>query len=370
MSDPTPTQTPILMGDYDYTLPPELIAQEAAEPRDASRLMVLDRANHRITHRASFRDIADYLRPGDVLVVNESKVIPARLFGRKAASGGAVELLLLRPAPPLETAATSGTTSGATGTVWEALVRPGRGMRPGAELLFGMPGDEMRAEVLGPSPSDGRYIAFKGELLPFLDRYGQMPLPPYIRQKPHDPNRYQTVYANPGAAGSAAAPTAGLHFTPELLEKLKGRGVGFERVQLHVGLDTFQPVKEENALEHKMHSEWCAIDAATADNLNRARQVGGRVVAVGTTATRTLESAVDPESGVIRPFAGETRLYLYPGKPLKAIDALITNFHLPRSTLLLLVSAFAGREVMLEAYNEAVRERYRFFSFGDAMFIF
>ena len=179
-----------------------------------------------------------------------------------------------------------------------------------------------------------------------------------------------TVYANPGAAGSAAAPTAGLHFTPELLEKLKGQGVGFERVQLHVGLDTFQPVKEENALEHKMHSEWCAIDAATAEHLNRARQEGGRVVAVGTTATRTLESAVDRETGIIQPFAGDTQLYLYPGKPLKAVDALITNFHLPRSTLLLLVSAFAGREFILEAYNEAVKERYRFFSFGDAMFIF
>lgn len=360
MTEPT---APILMGDYDYHLPPELIAQQAAEPRDASRLLVLDRANHRIIHRQSFRDITDYLKPGDVLVVNESKVIPARLFGHKAASGGQVELLLLRPAPALETA-------GTTGTVWEALVKPGRGMRPGAELVFGIPGEEMRAEVIGPSPSDGRYIAFKGDLLPFLDKYGQMPLPPYIHQKPHDPNRYQTVYANPGAAGSAAAPTAGLHFTPELLEKLKGQGVGFERVQLHVGLDTFQPVKEENALEHKMHSEWCAIDAATAERLNRARQTGGRIVAVGTTATRTLESAVDRKTGLIHPFAGETRLYLYPGKPLKAVDALITNFHLPRSTLLLLVSAFAGREFILEAYNEAVKERYRFFSFGDAMFIF
>lgn len=360
MSDPA---TPLLMSDYDYDLPPELIAQQAAEPRDSSRLLVLDRANHRIIHRPAFKDILDYLRPGDVLVVNESKVIPARLFGRKEVTGGQVELLLLRPAPALENGTNSGTT-------WEALVRPGRGMQPGAKLIFGEPGDEMRAEVIGPSPSDGRYIAFEGELLPFLDKYGQMPLPPYIHQKPHDPNRYQTVYANPGASGSAAAPTAGLHFTPELIEQVKARGVGFERVQLHVGLDTFQPVKEENALEHKMHSEWCAIDAATADRLNQARQKGGRVIAVGTTATRTLESAVDRETGIIQPFAGETRLYLYPGKPLKAIDALITNFHLPRSTLLLLVSSFAGREFILEAYNEAVKERYRFFSFGDAMFIF
>jgi len=198
MSDPA---TPLLMSDYDYDLPMELIAQQAAEPRDASRLLVLDRENNRIIHRAAFKDILDYLRPGDVLVVNESKVIPARLFGRKEVTGGQVELLLLRPAPALENQASSGTT-------WEALVKPGRGMRPGAKLIFGKPGDEMRGEVIGPSPSDGRYIAFEGELLPFLDKYGQMPLPPYIHQKPHDPNRYQTVYANPGASGSAAAPTA------------------------------------------------------------------------------------------------------------------------------------------------------------------
>jgi S-adenosylmethionine:tRNA ribosyltransferase-isomerase len=360
MSEPT---APLLMSDYDYDLPLELIAQQAAEPRDASRLMVLDRANRRIIHRQSFRDILDYLNPEDVLVVNESKVIPARLFGRKEATGGQVELLLLRPAPALE-------NEPDRATVWEALVKPGRGMRPGASLVFGPPEAEMRAEVIGPSPSDGRYIAFKGDLLPFLDKYGQMPLPPYIHQKPHDPARYQTVYANAAATGSAAAPTAGLHFTPELLEQIKGRGVGFERVQLHVGLDTFQPVKEENALEHKIHSEWCAIDAATADRLNQARRKGGRVIAVGTTATRTLESAVDRQSGRIEPFAGETRLYIYPGKPLKAVDALITNFHLPRSTLLLLVSSFAGREFILEAYQAAVNARYRFFSFGDAMFIY
>jgi S-adenosylmethionine:tRNA ribosyltransferase-isomerase len=360
MSEPT---APLLMSDYDYDLPLELIAQQAAEPRDASRLMVLDRANRRVIHRQSFRDILDYLRPEDVLVVNESKVIPARLFGRKEATGGQVELLLLRPAPALE-------NNSNNATVWEALVNPGRGMRPGASLVFGPPEAEMRAEVIGSSPSDGRYIAFKGDLLPFLDKYGQMPLPPYIHQKPHDPNRYQTVYANAAAAGSAAAPTAGLHFTPELLEQIKAQGVGFERVQLHVGLDTFQPVKEENALEHKIHSEWCAIDAATADRLNQARRKGGRVIAVGTTATRTLESAVDRQTGQIGPFSGETGLYLYPGKSLKAVDALITNFHLPRSTLLLLVSAFAGREFILEAYREAVEARYRFFSFGDAMFIY
>ncbi|HEX2912856.1 MAG TPA: tRNA preQ1(34) S-adenosylmethionine ribosyltransferase-isomerase QueA [Chloroflexia bacterium] len=356
----------MLMSDYDYELPPELIAQTAAEPRDSSRLQVLDREHHTVTHRPSFRSILEYLRPGDALVVNESKVIPARVYGRKAGTGGQVELLLLRPAPQeMQTG-----ESGLQPTVWEALVRPGRGMRPGATLIFGPAGDELGAEVVGEAPSGGRYIAFSEAPLPFLDRHGEMPLPPYIHQRPADQSRYQTVYANPGAPGSAAAPTAGLHFTSDLLEEVVRRGVSLERVLLHVGLDTFQPVKEENALEHKMHSEWCNIDAATAARLNTTREQGGRVIAVGTTAVRTLETAYNPESNRIEGFAGETRLFLYPGKQLKAIDALITNFHLPRSTLLLLVSAFAGREFMLQAYNEAVQERYRFFSFGDAMFIF
>lgn len=356
---------PLLMSDYDYELPPELIAQTAAEPRDASRLLVLERASQNLTHRASFRAILDYVKAGDVLVVNESKVIPARVFGRKSTTGGQVELLLLRPAP-----ATLQRPESAEPTVWECLVRPGRGMRTGAQLSFGEPPDELTAEVIGESPASGRYIAFAQPPLPFLERYGQLPLPPYIHTQPADPTRYQTVYANANALGSAAAPTAGLHFTPELITELAQREVGFERVQLHVGLDTFAPVKEENALEHQMHSEWCAINAATARRLNEARAAGGRIIAVGTTAVRTLETAFDEASSQLEPFTGETRLFLYPGKSLQAIDALITNFHLPRSTLLLLVSAFAGRDFVSRAYAEAVRERYRFFSFGDAMFIY
>lgn len=356
---------PLLMSDYDYDLPPELIAQSAAEPRDTSRLMVLDRARQTITHEPTFRAILKYLQAGDVLVANESKVIPARLYGQKTATGGQVELLLLRPAPP-----DWQTTPGPDWLVWESLVRPGRGMKAGTRLVFGPPADRLEAEVLGNSPAAGRFIAFHQPPLPFLERYGQMPLPPYIHQAPRDPSRYQTVYANPAAPGSAAAPTAGLHFTPELLAELAMQGVGFERVQLHVGLDTFQPVKEENALEHKMHSEWCALTAATAERLNATRAAGHRLVAVGTTSVRTLETAYNHQSGRLEAFTGETRLYLYPGKPLKAIDAMITNFHLPRSTLLLLVSAFAGREFMLRAYHEAVNQRYRFFSFGDAMFIY
>jgi S-adenosylmethionine:tRNA ribosyltransferase-isomerase len=345
------------MSDYDYELPPELIAQTAAEPRDASRLLTLDRATHTITHEPNFRAILNYLRPGDTLVVNESKVIPARLFGTKTATGGAVELLFLRP------------QAGETDT-WECLVRPGRGMNPGVKLSFGADEDTLTAEVISTSPAGGRYIRFGAPPLGFLDRHGQMPLPPYIHAKPHDPNRYQTVYANPQAAGSAAAPTAGLHFTDALIDEVKALGVAFERVQLHVGLDTFQPVKAENALEHKMHSEWCYVAPETAAKLNQTRYDGGRVIAVGTTAVRTLETAFSEQSGQIEAFAGDTSIFIYPGKKLRAIDALITNFHLPRSTLLLLVSAFAGRDFMLEAYRQAVQERYRFFSFGDAMFIY
>ncbi len=357
MTPQEPT-TELKTGDFDYELPPELIAQTAAEPRDASRLLVLDRVSQTITHRENFRAILDYLRPGDALVLNESKVIPARLFGKKQPTGGQIELLLLRPAP------TSGEFS------WEALVRPGRGTQPGARFLFGPEGGEqLAAEVSGVAPSGGRYIAFERDPLPFLEQYGQMPLPPYIHQQPADPQRYQTVYANPAAPGSAAAPTAGLHFTPELLQEVQQKGVTLEKVRLHVGLDTFQPVKEENALEHQMHSEWCAIDTDTAQRLNVARTAGGRIISVGTTAVRTLETAFNSATNQLEPFAGDTRLFIYPGKSLRAIDALITNFHLPKSTLLMLVSAFAGREFILQAYHEAVKERYRFFSFGDAMLI-
>ncbi len=348
-------------SDYDYELPPDLIAQQPIEPRDSSRLLVVNRAEASITHRATFRAILDYIKPGDTLVVNESKVIPARLFGRKA-TGGQIELLLLRPAPDQLK-----NRDGVANSCWEVLVRPGRGTNVGARLFFEGKGESLQAEVLGTSPSSGRYVLFERDPLPFLELYGQMPLPPYIHQQPADPNRYQTVYAT--EPGSAAAPTAGLHFTPNLLEAVKAKGVGFEKVMLHVGLDTFRPVKEENALHHEMHSEWCQLDAETAQRLNQTRARGGRIFAVGTTTVRTLETAFSHSNHQFQPFAGETRLFLYPGKQLEAIDALITNFHLPRSTLLMLVSAFAGRDLILQAYHEAVRERYRFFSFGDAMLI-
>jgi len=348
-------------SDYDYELPPDLIAQYPAEPRDSSRLLVLNRADTSLTHRDSFVAILDYIEPGDTLVVNESKVIPARLFGHKA-TGGQIELLLLRPAPDqLEI------HGGAENSCWEVLVRPGRGTKVGAKLFFEGNGESLQAQVLGTSPSSGRYVLFERDPLPFLELYGQMPLPPYIHQQPSDPNRYQTIYAT--EPGSAAAPTAGLHFTPDLLAAIKAKGVTFEKVMLHVGLDTFRPVKEENALHHEMHSEWCRLEAETARRLNQTRARGGRIFAVGTTTVRTLETAFDHTNHQFQPFAGETRLFLYPGKELEAIDALITNFHLPRSTLLMLVSAFAGRDLIIHAYHEAVRERYRFFSFGDAMLI-
>ncbi len=348
----------IKTDDYNYELPPELIAQTPVEPRDSSRLLVLDRKARTITHRVNFRAILDYLKVGDALVVNESKVLPARIYGKKVPSGGQIELLLLRPAPSLGE------------NCWEVLVRPGRGTRPGARFMLGPEkGPALGSEVLETSPSGGRYVRFEQDPLPFLEKFGEMPLPPYIHQKPSDPQRYQTVYANPELPGSAAAPTAGLHFTPELLEEASRKGVALEKVTLHVGLDTFQPVKEENALDHKMHSEWCEIDPNTAARLNMVRTKGGRIISVGTTAVRTLETAFNPEKGYLEGFSGETRLFLYPGKELKAVDALITNFHLPKSTLLMLVSAFAGRDFVLQAYQEAVKERYRFFSFGDAMLI-
>lgn len=348
-------QEELKTDNFDYILPPELIAQTPAEPRDSSRLMVLIRANQQIIHRESFRDVLDYLKSGDTLVVNESKVIPARIFGKKT-SGGQIELLLLRPAPALGEA-----------NCWEVLVRPGRGTQPGAKFLLGPENETIEAVVREISPASGRYVVFDRDPLPFLDKYGQMPLPPYIHEKPDNPQRYQTVYAT--TPGSAAASTAGLHFTPELLEKAQGKGIKLEKVLLHIGLDTFQPVKEENALEHKMHSEWCKLDEATAARLNQVGPQGGRIIAVGTTAVRTLETAFDAETNQFKPFEGDTRLFLYPGKRVKAIDGLITNFHLPKSTLIMLVSALAGRDFILRAYQEAVERRYRFFSFGDATLI-
>lgn len=347
------------MADFDYELPPEAIAQEPVEPRDASRLLVLHRGQGRLEHRI-FRDLPEYLRPQDVLVVNESRVRPARLVGEKEGTGGVVELLLLRPDPD--------------GT-WECLARPGRRVRPGHRLLFG--GGELRAEVLpslAGSPAGVRRVRLEHEGLldEVLERLGRVPLPPYIHRELADPERYQTVYAK--ETGSAAAPTAGLHFTPELLDRIRGMGVQVVPVVLHVGLDTFRPVTEDEAEEHPMHQEYYAIPPETARAVNEARARGGRVVAVGTTSVRALESAAlrAEEEGTgerIAAGSGWTGLYIYPGYRFRAVDALVTNFHLPRSTLLLLVSAFASRETILEAYRVALAEGYRFYSFGDAMLI-
>lgn len=347
------------MADFDYELPPEAIAQEPVEPRDASRLLVLHRGQGRLEHRI-FRDLPEYLRPQDVLVVNESRVRPARLVGEKEGTGGVVELLLLRPDP-----------DGA----WECLARPGRRVRPGHRLLFG--GGELRAEVLpslAGSPAGVRRVRLEheGSLDEVLERLGRVPLPPYIHRELADPERYQTVYAK--ETGSAAAPTAGLHFTPELLDRIRGMGVQVVPVVLHVGLDTFRPVTEDEAEEHPMHQEYYAIPPETARAVNEARARGGRVVAVGTTSVRALESAAlrAEEEGTgerIAAGSGWTGLYIYPGYRFRAVDALVTNFHLPRSTLLLLVSAFASRETILEAYRVALAEGYRFYSFGDAMLI-
>ena len=337
---------------YDYALPPELIAQRPAEPRDSSRLMVVDRATGAIDHRA-FRDLPGLLRPHDLLVANRSRVIPARLHGHKLPSGGAVEILLL--------------CARADGA-WESLVRPGKRLAVGTRVGFG--GRAVFAEIVDRTEAGGRVVRFVdsgGETLAgerfdrWLRDVGEMPLPPYIHERLEDPERYQTVYAQ--APGSAAAPTAGLHFTPELLFRLREAGIGLTHVTLHVGLDTFRPVETDDVREHHIHSEWCELTGATATRIEAARRSGGRLVAVGTTSVRVLET-----SGAA-PYSGDTRLYIYPGHRFRAVDAMITNFHLPRSSLLMLVSAFAGRELMLRAYEVAVAERYRFFSFGDAMLI-
>ncbi|MDI3297693.1 MAG: tRNA preQ1(34) S-adenosylmethionine ribosyltransferase-isomerase QueA [Bacillota bacterium] len=345
----------MLVDEFDYDLPEELIAQEPLEPRDASRLMVLDRGRGSWEHRR-FRDLVDILRPGDCLVLNDTRVRPARLLGRRA-SGGRVELLLLRP---LE------------GDRWEVLGRPARRLRAGSLLLFGAEeaGEEERleAEVLanrGEGLLEVRF-RYRGAWEELLRRLGQVPLPPYIRKPLDDPERYQTVYAR--EPGSAAAPTAGLHFTPELLERLRRRGVEQVPLTLHVGLDTFRPVLEREVERHRMHAEFFTLSGSAAAAINRARAAGGRVVAVGTTVVRTLESVAGPD-GRVEPRQGWTELFIYPGYRYRVVDALLTNFHLPRSTLLMLVAAFAGRDLVLAAYREAVRQRYRFFSFGDAMLI-
>lgn len=337
-------------SDFYYDLPPELIAQDPLDDRSSSRLMLLDKETGAVSHHV-FREIEDYLQPGDCLVLNDTKVIPARLLGEKENTGGHVEVLLLKRRQ---------------GDVWETLVKPGKKCKPGARLSFG--DGLLKAEVLETVEEGNRLIHFEhdGIFEEILDRLGEMPLPPYITHKLQDKNRYQTVYAK--YEGSAAAPTAGLHFTKELLERIEAKGVRVVFVTLHVGLGTFRPVKEENVLDHHMHSEYYQISSEAAERINGTKAAGGRVICVGTTACRTLESAAD-DSGRVRPGSGNTEIFIYPGYRFKVLDALITNFHLPESTLVMLVSALAGREHVLNAYTEAVRERYRFFSFGDAMFI-
>lgn len=336
--------------DFYYELPQELIAQDPLPDRASSRLMVLDKNTGEVEHRV-FRDILDYLRPGDCLVINNTKVIPARLYGVKEGTQAKIEVLLLKRKE---------------NDVWETLVKPGKKCKPGTRIIFG--DGLLMGEIIDIVEEGNRLIQFRYEGIfeEILDQLGQMPLPPYITHQLSDKNRYQTVYAK--YDGSAAAPTAGLHFTPELLEQVRDMGVTIAEVTLHVGLGTFRPVKETDVLKHHMHSEFYRIEQSEADKINRAKREGHRVIAVGTTSTRTLEAASD-EQGFLRETSGWTEIFIYPGYRFKVIDALITNFHLPESTLVMLVSALAGREHVLAAYETAVMERYRFFSFGDAMFI-
>ena len=336
--------------DYDYDLPEELIAQDPLEDRSSSRLMVLDRQTGDVEHR-HFTDILEYLHPGDCLVINNTKVIPARLFGVKEDTQAKIEVLLLKRKD---------------NDIWETLVKPGKKAKPGTKLVFG--DGLLTAEVVDVVEEGNRLIQFHydGIFEEILDQLGQMPLPPYITHQLEDKNRYQTVYAK--HSGSAAAPTAGLHFTPELLEEIKAEGVEIAHVTLHVGLGTFRPVKADDILDHHMHSEFYRIEASEAEKINRAKESGHRVICVGTTSCRTVESAAD-ENGKLKECSGWTEIFIYPGYKFKVLDCLITNFHLPEATLIMLVSALAGREHVLAAYEEAVKERYRFFSFGDAMFI-
>jgi S-adenosylmethionine:tRNA ribosyltransferase-isomerase len=372
-------------SDFDYHLPPELIAQTPIEPRDAARLLVVERSTGQLQHR-SFRDIGEYLRPGDLLVGNNSRVIPARLHGVKA-TGGAVEIFLLRPAqalaplpPPPSQRGRAGVGAGA----WECLVG-GKGLRPGTRVTVqhGPGSPDIVATILAETESGGRLAAFEPPVEEWLWDVGQTPLPPYIHTPLADPERYQTVYSR--IEGSVASSTAGLHFTPELLLALRGRGINLAFVTLHIGLDTFRPVQAENIEEHRIHREWAQLSAETARQINEARLAGSRVIAVGTTVVRTLESAAKialgyrpcdaiPADAVcgwqrVAAFTGETDLFIRPGHAFRAVDVMLTNFHLPKSTLLMLVSAFAGKELIDRAYAEAIRERYRFFSFGDAMLI-
>ena len=362
-------------SDFDYNLPESSIAQTPVEPRDSSRLLVLHRVTSEVEHRI-FRDLGDYLRAGDLMVLNQTRVIPARIYARKE-SGGRVELLLLRRRDEL---------------TWEALVS-GKGLRVGKKMFLesddllspqrasrrdkgksstsgptGMLRKDVgvRAEIMEILDGPERVIKFSEPIEPYFSKVGNVPLPPYIHEKLSDPERYQTVYAR--ESGSAAAPTAGLHFTPRLLEELQAKGVKIAYVTLHVGLDTFAPVTEDDPQEHKIHSEWCELPQETADLINQTKQNGGRVVAVGTTSVRTLESATTGQNGILS-YLGATSVFILPGYQFQVVDAMITNFHLPKSTLIMLVSAFAGREKVLETYETAIKEGYRFYSFGDAMLI-
>lgn len=352
-------KTDLKTKDFWYDLPEELIAQHPSEVRDMARLMTVDRKTGGIGHHI-FHDIADMLNPGDVMVINDSKVIPARLYGTKVSEGHAhVEVVLLRQRSLDH---------------WEALVNPGRRLKPGTSIVFGESENGeplLTAEITEILEGGNRMLEFsydhsKYTIYDILDKIGNMPLPPYITEKLEDKSRYQTVYAR--EEGSAAAPTAGLHFTPELLDRIREKGVAIAPVMLHVGLGTFRPVKEDAIGDHLMHSEFFSVTEESARVINERRAAGGRIVAVGTTSCRTLESASD-DNGIVHPMQADTGIFIYPGYRFKAVDALVTNFHLPESTLLMLVSAFSSREIMLRAYEEAVRERYKFFSFGDAMFI-
>lgn len=337
-------------SDFNYDLPERLIAQTPVEPRDSSRMMVCNR-NNSLRQDRIFHDITDYLRPGDVMVINETRVIPARLLGVKESTGVPTEFLLLKRRE-MDT--------------WEALVKPGRRLHGGDTVSFG--DGILRAEILDTTDAGGRMVRFlyEGVFENLLERLGEMPLPPYIHEKLQDPGRYQTVYAR--LDGSAAAPTAGLHFTPELMQKVRDMGVSVVPVLLHVGLGTFRPVKEEDVEKHVMHSEYYEVSAEAAEKINAARKAGGRLLCIGTTSMRTIETVAD-ENGVIHPGGGMTNIFIKPGVKIKAVDMLLTNFHLPQSTLLMLVSTLMGRENALDAYQEAVRKEYRFFSFGDCMLI-
>ena len=338
------------LEEFDYNLPEELIAQVPIAKRDESRLMVLHRESKKVEHK-TFKDVIDYLRPGDCLVRNNTKVIPARLYGKKE-TGANVEFVLLNQIE---------------GDIWESIVRPGNKLKPGTKVEFG--DGLLKATILDIMDGGTRKVEFEYEGIfnEILDEIGLMPLPPYIHESLKEKDRYQTVYAK--YDGSAAAPTAGLHFTPELLKRIEEKGVKIANVTLHVGIGTFRPVKEENIEEHKMHTEHFYIKQEDVEKINETKKAGGRVIAVGTTSCRVLETIASEETGLVEATEGDTGIYIYPGYKFKCIDGLITNFHLPKSTLLMLVSALAGREFVLDAYNEAVKEKYRFFSFGDAMLI-